>query len=304
MKPILLFLLLFTTAYAISQPVIETKANGKTTFSMNVDYEDKTASKLYEAYFASLNSEYGVKVKASDKFVKDKWYTNTRRDVFQNASSSPEKEMEFKYTLLFNDGKITYQMTDVQYYIGKQQTQYAYDDFMDKKPLTVPSDEMYGYKIQPYMMLREWSRVVDRNIRELLKMNRSMDLETEIRIDEPVERDEKPVATDPNRIYNIAEVEVMPSFPGGHTAMESHFKKNLSYTPEMKETGYYARILLTFVVEKDGALRDIKVVRNLCPACDAEVVRVLKMVPKWIPARIGNKPVRTSMAIPVMFIAR
>jgi protein TonB len=88
-------------------------------------------------------------------------------------------------------------------------------------------------------------------------------------------------------------------FPGGHIKMAAFIKENLKY-PEDAD-GAHGRVIVNFVVDKDGSISDIKVVRGVHPSLDAEAVRVVKLMPKWQPAERGGKPVRSRFNFPVYF---
>jgi len=88
-------------------------------------------------------------------------------------------------------------------------------------------------------------------------------------------------------------------FPGGQIKMATFIKENLKY-PEDAD-GAHGRVIVNFVVEEDGSISDIKVVRGVHPSLDAEAVRVVKLMPKWKPAERGGKPVRTKYTLPISF---
>jgi TonB family protein len=96
-------------------------------------------------------------------------------------------------------------------------------------------------------------------------------------------------------------VEVLPTFPGGLEAFGKFLAENLKYPAKAKENNIQGRVFLNFVVEKDGSLSDIKVVRGIGYGCDEEAVRVLAISPKWIPGKQNGKLVRVSYTIPIFF---
>lgn len=108
---------------------------------------------------------------------------------------------------------------------------------------------------------------------------------------------------DDNTIYNSAGIEVQPEFPGGNKVLFTFISKNFKYTDEMKENELKGRVVASFVVEKDGSITDIKVVRGIGYETDYEVIRVLKSMPKWIPGEQNGKKVRCSYVIPIMIYA-
>ncbi|MEO6149206.1 MAG: TonB family protein [Mucilaginibacter sp.] len=127
------------------------------------------------------------------------------------------------------------------------------------------------------------------------------DPNAEIRIDEPVgDADVKQVIeADPNQIFTA--VEQVPEFPGGLSAFGKYLSNNIKYPAVARENNVQGRVFLTFVVEKDGALTDIKVLRSLGSGTDEEAIRVLKKSPKWKPGIQNGRPVRVQYNIPIAF---
>ena len=105
--------------------------------------------------------------------------------------------------------------------------------------------------------------------------------------------------TDTDTIYNV--VEVAPEFPGGMDKMASYLSENIKYPEEAKEKGVSGRVFISFVIEKDGLVTDVKVMRSIGGGCDEEAVRVVKAMPKWKPGLQKGKPVRVSYVLPIFF---
>ena len=100
-----------------------------------------------------------------------------------------------------------------------------------------------------------------------------------------------------NLIYDISGIEVKPEFPGG---MDMFFKfANSNF--KMPEEDISGKIFIMFIVEKDGSLSDIKVLRDLGYGTGKETIRLLKMSPKWIPGKQNGKPVRVLYSLPLVF---
>ncbi|MDD3724648.1 MAG: energy transducer TonB, partial [Bacteroidales bacterium] len=96
-------------------------------------------------------------------------------------------------------------------------------------------------------------------------------------------------------------VEENASFPGGEKAMFKYISDNLQYPRLAIEKGIQGRVYVTFIVEKDGSITDIKVLRDIGDGCGDEVVRLVKTMPKWKPAKQRGKTVRQQFNLPVMF---
>ena len=99
----------------------------------------------------------------------------------------------------------------------------------------------------------------------------------------------------------LEKAEVMPQFPGGDQAMMDFVAKNVQYPEEAKEKEISGRVLVGFIVEKDGSISDVKVVKGIGGGCDEEAVRVVKAMPKWKPGKEKGKPVRVSYMMPFTF---
>ena len=102
-----------------------------------------------------------------------------------------------------------------------------------------------------------------------------------------------------NCIYSAGEVEVKPEFPGGDAGIFNFLSKNLKYPPETTDMRIEGRVLCGFVVEKDGTINIVEILRPLYYLFDAEVMRVIKRMPKWEAGKKDGKPVRTYFICPV-----
>jgi protein TonB len=96
-------------------------------------------------------------------------------------------------------------------------------------------------------------------------------------------------------------VEEMPSFPGGPSAMLAFIDNVKRYPVGAEELCAQGRVIVRVVVEKDGSLRNIKVVKSVDPSLDKEAIRVVEQMPKWIPGKQDGKPVRVKYFIPISF---
>ena len=96
-------------------------------------------------------------------------------------------------------------------------------------------------------------------------------------------------------------VEEMPGFPGGDEAVYKYLRDNIRYPVIAMESGIQGRVYLTFVVEKNGSITDVKVMRGIGGGCDEEAVRVVQKMPKWNPGKQRGRPVRVLYSIPVIF---
>ena len=109
----------------------------------------------------------------------------------------------------------------------------------------------------------------------------------------------EPPKVEETKVFDV--VEQMPSFPGGQGALMSWLGSNIKYPVVAEENGVQGRVVCTFVVERDGSITDVKVVRGVDPSLDKEAVRVLKAMPKWIPGKQNGSAVRVKYTVPVTF---
>ena len=106
-------------------------------------------------------------------------------------------------------------------------------------------------------------------------------------------------ATKADAIYEV--VDEPPSFPGGDAARIAFLSNNLRYPAVAMEQGIQGRVVTQFVVDKDGSITDVKVVRSLDPMLDKEAVRLVKSMPKWTPGKLNGSPVRVKYILPISF---
>ncbi len=96
-------------------------------------------------------------------------------------------------------------------------------------------------------------------------------------------------------------IEVMPEYPGGPNALVKYVQNNLKYPESAKKNKQEGRVFVSFVVEKDGSISNVSVMRGVCEELDNEAVRVVKTLPKFTPGMHGGKPVRVQYTLPIAF---
>ena len=111
----------------------------------------------------------------------------------------------------------------------------------------------------------------------------------------PAEEEEEEEA----QIFTV--VESMPSFPGGPNARIRYLAENIKYPQMARESGIQGRVFVTFVVETNGSVTDVKIMRVIGGGCDEEALRVIKNMPKWNPGKQRGKPVRVQFNMPILF---
>ncbi len=99
----------------------------------------------------------------------------------------------------------------------------------------------------------------------------------------------------------IQVVESMPEFPGGTQALLQYLRKNVKYPESMVELGIQGRVVVQFVVDKDGSIVDSEVINHIHPDLDLEALRVVRSMPRWKPGEQRGKPVRVKFTLPIPF---
>ena len=109
----------------------------------------------------------------------------------------------------------------------------------------------------------------------------------------------KPREAPSDRILD--DVDQMPEFPGGNAALVEYLSTNVEYPAVALENGVQGRVMVSFVVERDGSLSDVRVLRSVDPLLDKEALRVVRSMPKWTPGMMDGSPVRVKYTIPITF---
>ena len=102
-----------------------------------------------------------------------------------------------------------------------------------------------------------------------------------------------------NKVFDV--VEEMPHFPGGAAALQAFLSSNTKYPVVAQENGVQGRVIVSFVVERDGSITDVRVVRSVDPSLDREATRVVKSMPRWSPGKQNGSAVRVKYTVPVVF---
>ena len=104
---------------------------------------------------------------------------------------------------------------------------------------------------------------------------------------------------EPEKVFTV--VEQMPEFPGGTSALYEYLSKNIRYPEQAAQNDIQGRVTVQFVVEKDGSIGEVKVVRSKDPDLDKEAVRVVKSLPKFVPGKMNGQSVRVWFTLPITF---
>ena len=116
---------------------------------------------------------------------------------------------------------------------------------------------------------------------------------------EEIKAPEPPKHVEEEKVFDV--VEQMPSFPGGNSALMKFLNENIHYPVVAQENGVQGRVVISFVVERDGHITDVQVARSVDPSLDKEAQRVVRSMPKWIPGKQNGSAVRVKYNVPVSF---
>ena len=143
---------------------------------------------------------------------------------------------------------------------------------------------------------------------EIIEVPDEQEIEEEIEIELDVEFEEELVVEElifeepeeeVEEIFTI--VEDQPSYPGGIQAFYKYVATNLRYPAQARRMGIAGKVFVQFVVEKDGKLTDVQILKGIGSGCDEEALRVIKKSKKWTPGRQRGRPVKVRMIIPISF---
>lgn len=109
----------------------------------------------------------------------------------------------------------------------------------------------------------------------------------------------EPPKQEEEKVFEV--VEQMPMFPGGPTALLQYLSSNVKYPVVAQENGVQGRVVVSFVVERDGSITDVRVVRSVDPSLDKEAQRVVRSMPRWTPGKQNGSAVRVKYNVPVSF---
>ena len=238
---------------------------------------------------------YGMKLMVRGKLA----YAITNTSGYEGYDrvdiASIMSEHEFQRTGLVNDAQIKRlgEMTGADYILIAEVAKL--DDshiFIVSKILNVETAKVENISsIQTATNIENMEKACRELAARLLGIQRGTDFDEAI-TDEPL-REYK------EKVFDV--VEIMPSFPGGESELMAFLNENLRYPPEANENGIQGRPIITFVVERDGSITNVRVIRSVDPLLDGEAVRVVKMMPKWNPGKQNSTPVRVKFTLPINF---
>lgn len=220
------------------------------------------------------------------------------------AKKSPKADLETKRTLFVQIGLIialagmlvafeykTYDIEKID--LGERQIQNVEEDLIEitnqakPPPPAAPPPTTTLINIVQDDVVVEDDLIIDAEATEL----------TEIPMYTPVVSEEEEVAE--AEIFTV--VEESPAFPGGDAARIKFLQENIKYPQIARESSIQGTVYVTFVVERNGNVTDVRVLRGIGGGCDEEAVRVIKAMPNWSPGKQRGKPVRVQFNMPIKF---
>ena len=165
----------------------------------------------------------------------------------------------------------------------------------DEIPMMLPQEKT------PEQPKSEELKLVDADVEiapEIAEETPSEPQETSMEPEEPEQPEVVDMYDEP---VDFRVVEDLPQFPGGAAEFMKWLTKNLRYPASAQSQQIKGRVVAQFIINRDGSITDLEVTEHLNRACDNEVMRVLRMMPKWQPGLMNAKPCRTKVCIPVVF---
>lgn len=162
-------------------------------------------------------------------------------------------------------------------------------------------NENYSALIKYEMIIDETGKIVSLREAEIKNMEIQKILPDTSAIDFNPELSSDPSASGSDKLFDFSQVDVAPEFVGGSKEFSKYIASNIKYPTAARQSNIQGKVYLSFIVEKDGHLTDIKVKQGLGSGCDEEAVRLLRNSPKWKPGLMKDVPVRTFFVLPVTF---
>lgn len=136
-------------------------------------------------------------------------------------------------------------------------------------------------------------------IEDKIEVNFDVDVKESTVIQEVVISEAPVIVEKADKIFDV--VETQPNPPGGMSGWNEYLSKNLKYPTQARRMGVEGTVIVVFVVNTDGSIQDVEVLRGIGGGCDEEALRVVSAAPKWEPGKQRGRPVRTRMRLPIRF---
>ncbi|MDR1729817.1 MAG: energy transducer TonB [Prevotellaceae bacterium] len=219
------------------------------------------------------------------------------------VKKSPKADLENKRSMFVLIGFV---MVFALMYIGFEWTQSIKKIEVAEDPFAAEEEEIIMNTTQdqpppevqappPAQVIQDVLTIVDDNIETEEPVIVSQDDDTPVEIPVVVQQPEEVI----EEIFVV--VETPPAFPGGDKARMEFLRKNMKYPTIAAETGIHGTVYVQFVVNKDGKIVDVTVVRGVHESLDKEAIRVVQLMPPWSPGKQQGKAVRTRFTLPIRF---
>ena len=174
------------------------------------------------------------------------------------------------------------------------------DDIVDIIPVSIPKPPPPPPPPLPTAEIKVVeNNATIKNVIDVFIPEVELDTKIDFKLPVLVEPEEEIKEEDP-----FIHVEEMPRFPGGEVALFKYLGDNIKYPAMAKDAGINGKVYVTFVIEKDGSIGNVKILRGIGGGCDEEAIRILNGMPHWSPGKQRGKPVRVQYNLPINFILR
>ena len=166
------------------------------------------------------------------------------------------------------------------------------DELVREEEEIVKKDEIKDVEISTKTVEGDKNAVrIDTTKVKVEVVEKKEEVKEEVAVEAPKPEPEKPLLV----------AEQMPEFPGGQAEMMKYVQKNVQYPPMARENDIQGTVAVRFVVDKDGSIGDVEVLRGIGGGCDQEAVRVIKSMPPWKAGKQNGQPVKVYFTLPVKF---
>jgi len=231
---------------------------------------------------------------------------NITNNIIMDLKKSPNASLEDKKFLYLIMGLV---MVLSLFYIGLEWTKSEVTVYEDVAGAALAEEEIEIIQTAPELPppppppapeIVEILNVVENDVQVAeVEINTEDDKDKGVEVVGPVSTGPAIVEEDDNVVFQV--VETMPSFPGGDAALMKYLGDNVKYPVIAQENGIQGRVICQFVVNRDGSIVDVEVVRSVDPSLDKEAIRVIKSMPNWAPGKQRGKAVRVKYTLPVNF---
>lgn len=309
MKRIILFLLLSLNVLAGTVSAQSGRASAKPKWVVIFDNGDMTI-----AYLSNISTnEAGNKIVwirvNYHTFSDQLHFAKIIRSSIPVAITKTKAEYSFDYGMVMARQVLCYSKKGKLIFDSGDDTSAGWGYANSNDPLSIVAVHLLNKMNAEHQALDEMdddhhfvhgsSRGSSDNFKKILIDSKTNKETGEAPITNEVSKTEETPEFEESKVFDV--VEEMPQFPGGYAALLEYLAKNIQIPVDAEENGVQGRVICTFVVERDGSLGDIRVVKSVEPSLDQEAVRVIKSMPKWTPGKQNGSYVRVQYTVPVQF---